>query len=163
MKIRQDDQDSLRIEDFPWLIGLFAWSLALVLSGRLVYVLIEGTYAKNDLVGLPIGVLVCLFGGNAFAKRSTFVFDRGRRRFIWDRRSLLGDRKGGETTFDDIEDVKVETRHFAQNQKPSHRVTVVAGGQSIPQTESYSLGSEEECQAIVARIRDVVGVQADQS
>jgi len=157
MKITQDDQGSLTIVDFPWYIGLFGYGLALVCAGRLIYVVSVGAYEARDLVGLTIAVLIGVFGGSAFAKRSTFIFDKKHRRLSWRRRGLLGRAVGGEFGFDEITEVSVQSKYLSTGGSRSHRVVLVTEDARIPVTEAYSLGEEDRCQEIVASIKAALG------
>jgi hypothetical protein len=157
MKITQDDQNTLKIENFPLGIGIFGWSMAVVCMGRIIYLLKEGGAPQKQLITLSVAVLISFFAGSAFAKKTVFIFNKGEKRLVWRRRGLLG-RKEGSLFFNEINDVKIQ-KHSHTNQRSntfSYRVALDTKNGILPVTENYSVGAEEKCQEVVSKIKSTL-------
>jgi hypothetical protein len=138
MKITQQDQSALIIEDFPYVIGAIAFPAALFMLYQAIATAVRGGLTRN-VVGAAISACLFFFGGAVFTKRSVFEFDRVQRQFRWKRSGLFSSHHG-LVPFDQIRTATVQS--LSASNPPTYRVAVLTHQGEIPLTDAYSTGSE---------------------
>jgi len=137
MKIAQQDQSALIIEDFPYLIGAIAFPAALFMLYQAIATVVRGGRTR-DVIGAGIATLLFFFGGAVFTKRSVFEFDLVHRQLRW-KRSGLFSRQHGLVPFDQIRTATVQS---LSGDTPTYRVAMLTQDGEIPLTDAYSAGIE---------------------
>jgi hypothetical protein len=138
MKITQQDEHALVIEDFPYLIGAIAFPAALFLLYQAIVTAARAGLTRNA-IGAAFGTLLFFFGGAVFTKRSVFEFDRVHRQLRWKRGGLFG-RQRGLVPFDRIRGATVQSLNSSGTH--TYRVAVLTDEGEIPVTDAYSTGIE---------------------
>ena len=138
MKITQQDEHALVIEDFPYVIGAIAFPAALFMLYQAIAITIRGGLTRNG-VGAALGACLFFLGGVLFTKRSVFEFDRVRRQLRWKRGGLLGSQHG-LVPFDQIRSATVQSLDSSGTH--TYRVAVLTNEGEIPVTDAYSTGIE---------------------
>jgi hypothetical protein len=138
MKITQQDQRALIIEDFPYLIGAIAFPAPLFLLYEAIATGVRGGPTR-DVIGGVFGALMFFFGGAIFTKRSFFEFDLVNRQLRWKRGGLFS-RHHGLVPFDLIRRATVQS--LGAGDTPTYRVAMLTKEGEIPLTDAYSSGIE---------------------
>jgi hypothetical protein len=137
MKITQQDQSALIIEDFPYVIGAIAFPAALFMLYQAIATAVRGGRTR-DAVGAAIAALMFFFGGAVFTKRNVFEFDLVHRQLRWKRGGLFS-RQHGLVPFDQIRSATVQS---LSGDTATYRVAVLTQEGEIPLTDAYSAGIE---------------------
>jgi hypothetical protein len=137
MKITQQDQSALIIEDFPYLIGAITFPLALFGLYHAIAITVRSGLTRNG-VGAAISACLAFLIGAVFTKRSVFEFDLVQRQLRWKRGGLFGS-SHGLVPFDQIRSATVQS---LSGDAPTYRVAVLTHEGEIPLTDAYSAGSE---------------------
>ena len=106
MRITESHDRRLVIIDFPYVIGVFAWSFAAALLVMAVDAAVRRVGTPQTL-GAFAAAVMCFLVGAALTQRSEFVFDLVEKQLTWRRRGLFTN-KGGVVPFEQIRAVIVD-------------------------------------------------------
>jgi hypothetical protein len=138
MKITQQDQSALVIQDFPYLIGVIAFPAALFLLYKSIATAVHSGLTRNA-IGAGFGAGFFFLVGVLFTRRSVFEFDLIHRQLRW-RRGGLFSHQQGLVPFEQIRSATVQSLNSSGTH--TYRVAVLTNEGEIPVTEAYSTGIE---------------------
>ena len=152
MKIKKDTQSILHIENFNLYIGIICWTCALLILGRIGYLISKSVFELNDTFWLA-SFLLFFFGGSAFAMKEKFIVDKNEGLIRWSRKGLLKSERG-EIPFNEIDNVIVEKTYGDAGF--GYRVSIKTKKATIPVSTAYSAGAENECVQIKGKIAQLI-------
>ncbi|MBN2010545.1 hypothetical protein JW960_14460 [candidate division KSB1 bacterium] len=152
MKILTETAEQLHIRNFNLYIGIFGWSCALLVLGKLIQLAYSGQFQPADWYHI-FAFFIFFFGGSAFAKKEDVIFNKEEKMVYWSRKVLFGT-KQGSIPFNHIVDIVVERTHGDSNFR--HRVSIKTDSRVITITEAYSAGSVHQYDQVVDKIKAII-------
>ena len=136
MRITESHDRRLVIVDFPYVIGVFAWSFAAALLVLAIDAAVRRLGIPQTL-GAFAAALMCFLVGAALTKRSEFVFDLVEKQLTWRRRGLFTN-KGGVVPFEQIRDVIVDRCNNSDGDDTYSLVLHLHAGKPIAVSDIYT-------------------------
>jgi hypothetical protein len=162
MRITRSDPRNLVIVDFPYLIGLIAVPMGLVLLGfgiaALYRAVVAGSgsgssqlfgHGSGEIWGPLLGALISLGCGVGFTQRSEFTFDFVARTLTWTRRNLFG-RSGGVVPLRQVRRALLDV-HDSSDGGPTYNVVLQTDAGPLELSAFHTSG-----EARYIRIRDAI-------
>lgn len=153
-------QDVIIFEDRPIVLPAILAVMSLVFAVNLALQGAALLGGEKEAIGTLLGALFCAFGAVFLFRRDRFAFDVARRQLRWRKWSIVGS-TSGEIDFDGIVDVTMESMNRSEG-GGIYRVALRTPDGTLPLTETYS-GQADDWRPIVGRIRDILGLDSEQS
>ena len=153
MRITESHDRRLVIIDFPYVIGVFAWSFAAALLVMAIDAAVRRVGTPQTL-GAFAAAVMCFLVGAALTQRSEFVFDLVAKQLAWRRRGLFTN-TGGVVPFEQIRAVIVDRCNDSDGGDTYGLVLHLHAGKPLAVSDIYTSNRrpiEEARAAIIAAL-----------